>query len=105
MQSFYARTIQTTVQQSSVSICSGSSQVIHLLGDFPFAVRLTTLFGMIPQTVADFAERARQLEALARPTPEDTPFFNHCMGLAKSMGMTWEQALQYVVECRNGIKK
>ena len=75
------------------------------MGDFPFTVRVTTLFGMIPQTVADFAERARQLEALARPTPEDTPFFNHCMGLAKSMGMTWEQALQYVVECRNGIRK
>ncbi|HEY6376803.1 MAG TPA: hypothetical protein VIX90_14880 [Edaphobacter sp.] len=46
---------------------------------------------MIAETVADFAERARQLEALARPTPEDAPFFNHCMGLAKSMGLTWEQ--------------
>jgi len=78
---------------------------IHLLGDLPIEAHLNTLFDMIPQTIADFAERARQLEALARPTPEDTPFFNHCMALAKSMGMTWEQALRYVVECRNGIKR
>jgi hypothetical protein len=74
-------------------------------GDFPDTAHINTLFGMIAETVADFANRARQLEALARPTPEDTPFFNHCMGLAKSMGMTWEQALEYVVECRTGIRK
>jgi hypothetical protein len=78
---------------------------VHLSGDFASTAPLDTLFGMIPVTIADFAERARQLEALARPTPEDTPFFNHCMKLAKSMGMTWEQALEYVVQCRNGTKK
>lgn len=66
---------------------------------------LNTLFGMLAENVVDFAERARQLEELARPTPEDTPFFNHCMRLAKSMGMRWDEALEYVVECRNGIKK
>jgi hypothetical protein len=78
---------------------------MHLLGYFLSTEWLNTLFDMIPETIADFAERARQLEALARPTPEDTPFFNHCMGLAKSMGLTWEQALEYVVACRDGIKK
>jgi hypothetical protein len=57
---------------------------------------------MLAQTVADFANRARQIEALACPKPEDTPFFNHCMNIAKSRGMTWGQGLEYVIKCREG---
>ncbi len=36
-----------------------------------------------------------ELFARACPTKEDTPFFNHCMSLAKDMGMTWEEGLRY----------
>ncbi|MDE3103933.1 MAG: hypothetical protein KGK08_02045 [Acidobacteriota bacterium] len=43
-----------------------------------------------------------QLLAQACPTQEDTPFFNHCMALAKDRGLTWEEALEYTVEMRNG---
>jgi hypothetical protein len=41
-----------------------------------------------------------ELFARACPTKEDTPFFNHCMSLAKDMGMTWEEALRYTIEMR-----
>jgi hypothetical protein len=57
---------------------------------------------MLAQTVADFTNRARQIEALACPKPEDAPFFNHCMSIAKSRGMTWDQGLEYVIKCREG---
>ncbi len=36
----------------------------------------------------------------ACPTRADVPFFNHCMHLARSMGMTWEEGLRYVIEQR-----
>jgi len=42
-----------------------------------------------------------QLLKAACPTPEDTPFFNHCMTLAKAQGMSWVEGLHYVIHCRN----
>ncbi len=39
----------------------------------------------------------------ACPTAADVPFFNHCMRLARNMGMSWEEGLQYVIEQRNGM--
>ena len=39
----------------------------------------------------------------ACPSEADVPFFNHCMRLARSMGMSWDEALRYVVEQRNGL--
>ncbi len=41
-----------------------------------------------------------ELFAQACPTREDAPFFNHCMSLAKDMGMSWEEALRYTIEMR-----
>ncbi len=41
-----------------------------------------------------------ELFALACPSREDAPFFNHCMSLAKDMGMTWEEGLRYTIEMR-----
>ncbi len=41
-----------------------------------------------------------ELFKLACPTQEDTPFFNHCMRLAKSRGLSWEEALEYTIEMR-----
>jgi hypothetical protein len=36
----------------------------------------------------------------ACPTKEDTPFFNHCMSIAKARGMSWKEALEYTIEMR-----
>jgi hypothetical protein len=41
-----------------------------------------------------------ELFALACPSREDAPFFNHCMSLAKDMQMTWEEGLRYTIEMR-----
>ena len=47
-------------------------------------------------------EATRHLMDLACPTKEDAPFFNHCMRLAKEMGMSWEEGLRYTIEQRRG---
>ena len=39
----------------------------------------------------------------ACPTPADVPFFNHCMHLARGMGMSWEEGLRYVIEQREAM--
>jgi hypothetical protein len=39
-----------------------------------------------------------ELFAKACPTKEDTPFFNHCMSIAKARGMSWKEALEYTIE-------
>ncbi|CAN5556763.1 hypothetical protein BH10ACI4_BH10ACI4_37910 [soil metagenome] len=44
-----------------------------------------------------------ELLALACPAKEDTPFFNHCMAIAKERGLSWEQALEYTIEMRREI--
>jgi hypothetical protein len=41
-----------------------------------------------------------ELFARACPTKEDTPFFNHCMSIAKARGMSWKEALEYTIEMR-----
>ncbi len=41
-----------------------------------------------------------ELFAKACPTKEDTPFFNHCMSIAKARGMSWKEALEYTIEMR-----
>lgn len=41
-----------------------------------------------------------ELLAKACPSKEDTPFFNHCMALAKAKGLNWEEALTYTIEMR-----
>lgn len=41
-----------------------------------------------------------QLLTAACPTEEDTPFFNHCMKLAREQGLEWEQALEFTVGMR-----
>ena len=50
-------------------------------------------------------DETREVTLLERacPTPADAPFFNHCMNLARSMGMSWEEGLRYVIEQRNGM--
>jgi hypothetical protein len=40
---------------------------------------------------------------LACPTKEDTPFFNHCMTIAKERGLTWEEGLEYTIEMRKQL--
>ena len=50
-----------------------------------------------PQSALD-----ADLIARACPTPEDVPFFNHCMTLARERGMTWEEGLRYAAEQRDG---
>lgn len=54
------------------------------------------------ETISEF-ERTRDLLDLACPTKEDAPFFNHCMGLAKEMGMGWEEGLRYTIEQRRMV--
>jgi hypothetical protein len=44
-----------------------------------------------------------ELLAEACPSKEDTPFFNHCMALAKARGLSWEEALEYTVEMRRDL--
>ena len=58
------------------------------------------MLGMLAETIADCTERSHTLLALACPAKEDTPFFNHCMALAKAQGMTWDEGLDYVIRCR-----
>lgn len=41
-----------------------------------------------------------ELVARACPTPEDVPFFNHCMNIARDRGMSWEDGLRYTIEQR-----
>ena len=45
-------------------------------------------------------EATRHLLDLACPAKEDAPFFNHCMRLAREMGMSWEEGLRYTIEQR-----
>lgn len=40
------------------------------------------------------------LVARACPAPEDVPFFNHYMTIARERGMTWEEGLRYTIEQR-----
>ena len=40
------------------------------------------------------------LIARACPTPEDVPFFNHCMTLAREQGMSWDEGLRYTIRQR-----
>ncbi len=44
-----------------------------------------------------------ELMKQACPTAADVPFFNHCMHLARSMGMNWEEGLNYVIEQRKAL--
>ena len=44
-----------------------------------------------------------ELLAQACPSKEDTPFFNHCMALAKARGLSWEEALEYTIEMRREL--
>ena len=50
----------------------------------------------------EISQHVRDLLAAACPTPEDTPFFNHCMTLAKAQGLSWTEGLEYVIQCRRG---
>lgn len=50
-------------------------------------------------------EMTRALLDLACPTKEDAPFFNHCMRLAKEMGMSWEEGLRYTIEQRRAGRR
>ena len=47
-----------------------------------------------------FTLDTKTLFQLACPAEEDTPFFNHCMRLAREMGLSWEEALKYTIEMR-----
>jgi hypothetical protein len=44
-----------------------------------------------------------ELFSQACPSKEDTPFFNHCMAIAKARGLNWEEALEYTVEMRRDM--
>lgn len=48
------------------------------------------------------ADHSKLMEE-ACPTPADVPFFNHCMHLARGMGMSWEEGLRYVIEQRKAM--
>lgn len=50
------------------------------------------------ETIADFSQRIRALEALACPTPADKPFFKRQLSLAP--GATYPEALAYVAQMR-----
>jgi hypothetical protein len=51
----------------------------------------------------EMLEQQRRLYTEACPRPEDTPFFNHCMALAKAQGLSWMEGLEFVVRCRRGV--
>lgn len=54
------------------------------------------------ETPEEFTAQAHRLLEAACPTKEDTPFFNHCMALARAQGMSWMEGLEYVIQCRRG---
>ena len=43
------------------------------------------------------AHDVADLLSRACPNPEDVPFFNQCMTLARDRGMTWEEGLRYAI--------
>jgi hypothetical protein len=47
-----------------------------------------------------FSLQDNELLYLACPSREDVPFFNHCMRLAKSRGMSWRDGLEYIIAQR-----
>ena len=49
---------------------------------------------MSPQA---FTKEARRLLSLACPNAEAELFFNHNMGQAKALGMTWVEGLKHVI--------
>jgi hypothetical protein len=57
---------------------------------------------MSDRYAATYAPAGSELMQRACPSPEDVPFFNHFMSLAKEMGMSWREALEYVIAQREG---
>ena len=66
-------------------------------GDVPEEARGLIVPNMT-ETIADFSQRIRALEALACPTTADKPYFQRQMKLAP--GATYPEALEYVVRMR-----
>lgn len=65
---------------------------------------MTTGTRRTDDTGAQF-ETTRELMDQACPTKEDVPFFNHCMRLAKEVGMNWEEGLRYTIEQRRAMER
>ena len=64
------------------------------------ALRVTSAI----ETTNEF-DASQDLMNLACPTKEDAPFFNHCMRLAKEMGMSWKEGLRYTIEQRRQMER
>ena len=52
------------------------------------------------RSVTGLAHDVTDLLSRACPNPEDVPFFNHCMTLARDQGMSWEEGLRYAIQQR-----
>ena len=52
---------------------------------------------------AEFSQRAADLLAEACPDDSSRVFFERNMTLASSMGMSWVEGLQFVIEQRRGL--
>lgn len=52
------------------------------------------------ETIADFAKRKRQLEALACPSTGYIPFFNRYIPTVTMPGSTYKHALEHVIRVR-----
>ena len=51
----------------------------------------------------DLTRRVQELQRQACPDKESEAFYNRNMQLAKGMGMTWVQGLQFVISQRKGL--
>ena len=52
--------------------------------------------------VAEFIVQRKQLEALACPADSETPFFNEHMEIANQHGMSFGDALEFIIRMRHG---
>lgn len=59
--------------------------------------------GVSDMTHEDNKVDSAKLMEEACPTIADVPFFNHCMHLARGMGMSWVEGLRYVIEQRKAM--
>ena len=70
----------------------------------PYLATMTLIFedlaGLPP---VEFSKRAADLLQKACPEKADEPFFNRNMVMAKALGLTWVEGLQYVIQRRREL--
>jgi len=54
------------------------------------------------ETVAEFTDPRKRLEAFACPADSEIPFFNDHMEIANQHGMVYQECLEFIIRMRHG---